>query len=515
MEFPVPPSVRSVAAYDGALAESIAADFQRLASVATATAWAQARLPALVACGSATAVLELLVGEARALTEVPIVWAAAWEGDPDRDTLSFRAIAGSDPNIPAPEQVSHTVVGKVVREGRPMWSDDAAADARFAAAASVVAYAIRSVACVPVGKNAVLYLADPTASGRFSPDARLKLSALASAAAAFLPTRGGDERSRRVTARSVPGIIGETPVMHELFAAIHAFAATPWPALILGETGVGKESVARALHALSARVKSSFIAVNCGAIRDELADSTLFGHERGAFTGADRHQDGVVARVGTGTLFLDEVGELSPRAQVKLLRLLQEGTFTTVGGTSEQTFRGRIVAATHRPLTDVERRGTFRDDLYHRLSACILNVPPLRTRREDIPSLARHLTERACAQILGSEPLTLTRGAIAALCERAWPGNVRELENALRTAIALARAEGDTEIRAGHLSMGTSPASSGPAAVPDLHRATEEFVKGRVHAALDAAAGNRTHAAAALGVSRQWLHRLLARWEQS
>ncbi len=510
-DIPIPASVRGVAAYDRALADAIAEDFRRLARVASAVTWAHAKLPSLLVCASRNDVLELLVREARKLTGVPVAWAAIWNGNPDEDTVSFRAIAGVDPSVPAPREVSRTVVGRVVREGRPTWSDDAGADERFAASASVVAYAIRSVACIPVGGNGVIYLADPTTTGRFPTEARLRLTALATTAAPFLAAPELAAPADKPRPKPVPGIIGETPAMAELFATIHAFAPAPWPALVLGETGVGKESVARALHTLSPRKKAPFIAVNCGAIPDDLAESTLFGHERGAFTGADRRHDGVVERVNTGTLFLDEVGELSARAQVKLLRLLQEGTYTAVGGTEERSFAGRVVAATHRPLTDSGTRAGFRDDLYHRLAACVLVVPPLRSRRDDIPLLAAHLAERACAQLPGSPALPLTRGALAALVDRAWPGNVRELENVLRTGIARALANGDHELRSEHVSPAMVRPSSEASA--SLHAATDRFMRARVHAALEAAHGNRTHAALALGVSRQWLHRLLARWQ--
>ncbi|MFZ5477308.1 MAG: sigma 54-interacting transcriptional regulator [Myxococcota bacterium] len=515
MNLPLPGALRRVAALDPTLAAALADDFGRLARAADALAWAQARLGGLLRCAGPSEVLALLVAEAKARTEVPVVWAVTWDGDLEKGRASFRALAGHG-EVPAPGEVSRTVVGWVAREGRPAWSDDAASDARFAAAQSVVAYALRSVGCVPVGKYGVLYVSHPTEAGRFDADTRACLAALCSLAAPFL-----DEAPRaRPTVRPVPGIVGAAPAMAELFAAVHAFAPMPWPALVLGETGTGKESVARALHDLSPRKGGPFVAINCGAIPDELAESTLFGHERGAFTGADRRREGLVERAAGGTLFLDEVGELSPRVQVKLLRLLQEGTFERVGGDRELRFGGRVVAATWRPLDDAATG--FRSDLFHRLAACVLRVPPLRERREDVPALAAHLLEKSLAMVTGAPEVGLSRAAGAALAARDWPGNVRELENTLRTGLARALAEGAAEIAPHHLDGGRAPPTGAawtagePATADvagDLQAATDAFVKARVLAAVEAAGGNRTKAADALGVSRQWLHRLLARWE--
>ncbi|NOY28216.1 MAG: sigma-54-dependent Fis family transcriptional regulator, partial [Oligoflexia bacterium] len=283
----------------------------------------------------------------------------------------------------------------------------------------------------------MLWLEDPENPGRFTPDARLGLSALASAVGQFLAARRAHVAPPRPQQplQPVRGIVAGAESMRPTLAAIHAFAPMPWPALILGETGTGKEAIAHALHHLSARADEAFLALNCGAIVEGLAESTLFGHERGAFTGAARRQAGIVERVGAGTLFLDEVSELSPALQVKLLRLLQEGVFERVGGDQVLRFAGRIVAATHRPLDRPDQRQGFRDDLYFRLAACIIRVPPLRERREDIPALATHLLERATRELQLAAPPALSAEALDDLKDRAWPGNVRQLENVLRAAV--------------------------------------------------------------------------------
>ena len=545
----LPDSVKAARAFDASLGDRLERDFVRLTRAGDALVWAQRRLPTLVAAGTASRLLRFLVDEAKELTGAPIGWAVSWSGDVLGGRASFRALAGDsgtvDPgDLLDPAAISKTIVGRVIKEGRPAWSDDALADARFEAAQSVQAYGLRSVGCLPIGVRGVLYLLDPDQTGRFDLRSRSRLSALCSLAAPFL-TRG--ESRRR--AEPLPGLVGSSPAMLELSEGVHAFSAVPWPALILGETGTGKEAVARALHSLSPRKDAPFVAVNCGAIPESLAESTLFGHARGAFTGADRRKEGLVEQAGNGTLFLDEVGELPPPVQVGLLRLLQEGTWRRVGGDREQRFGGRIVAATWRPLTESDGRGSFREDLFYRLASCILRVPPLRDRADDVPAIAAHLVEKACRQLPGDQVLSLTPEATALLAGRPWPGNVRELENAIKGSLARAWTGKASEITADHVAAhlratGVSvedaarhpvaevtqevldavaveaaaepvtgfPEGLDPAAVDDLAAATERYQRLVVKAALERSEGNRTRAAKSLGVTRQWLHRLLSKW---
>ena len=483
----------------------------RVLRAADALAWARERLPKLVAAGAESAVLELLVHDAVALTGAPEAWAATWDGDPMKGKASFRALAVRSRKkhaVPEPTGLSRSIVGHALRDGRAAWSDDARTDARWLTAGSVVAFELRSVGCVPLGKRGVLYVFDPSTPGRFGAEERARLSALCALATPFIE-RGDTPAPRRPTS-TAPGLVGDTPVMRELFAAIRAFAPMPWPALILGETGTGKEAVARAVHQLSPKRDKPFVAVNCAAIPEELAESTLFGHERGAFTGADKRKEGLVERAHGGTLFLDEVGELSARVQPKLLRLLQESRFERVGGDRELPFDGRIVAATHRPIDD---GGAFREDLYHRLAACVLTVPPLRDRTADVPALAADLLHRALAEIPGAPKLVLSADAVRWLAAQDWPGNVRDLSNALRAAIARAMARGLGTIDPVDFAPRARTQRSRPApVVANLHAATEAFQKECVMAAIAAASGNKSRAAEQLGVSRQWLHRLIERW---
>ncbi len=503
----LPPALQRVSAYDPTLAEELDRAIGRLSQAAEALVWAQERLPELLAAPSTAARLELLVAAARELTGVPEAWAATWSGTLGQGPVSISAVAGDGGKVPGPEELSQTILAEVVETGRPTWSEDALADARFADSQSVLAYGLRSVGCLPVGRQGALYLMDPHLPGRFDPVARARLAALARLVSRFeeLP------REPAEPVAALPGLVGDTPPMRELARTVRAFAPLPWPALILGETGTGKEVVARALHDLSPNAGGPFTPVNCGAIPAELAESTLFGHERGSFTGAERSRDGLVSRANGGTLFLDEVGELPPAIQVKLLRLLQEGTYERVGGDRSLRFQGRVIAATHRPL-DIDR-GEFRDDLYYRLAACIIRTPTLQERRQDVPDLAAHLLARDLAEwphLTGE--LTLDPSCDGWLLGQDWPGNVRELENALRGAVGRAVAAGADRIRPEHF-QGLAVPGPAPEDAWDLAAATDAFQKDMVTRALEACDGNRTRAAERLGLSRPWLYKLLARWE--
>jgi two-component system, NtrC family, response regulator AtoC len=218
------------------------------------------------------------------------------------------------------------------------------------------------------------------------------------------------------------GLVGHSPAMQELLRRIERVATARVPALVLGETGSGKELVARALHAASARASGPFLAENCGALAEGTLESELFGHERGAFTGALQRRKGLFELAHGGTLFLDELGEAGPKVQVRLLRVLEQGVLRRVGGEEEVTVDVRIVAATHRNLAKMVRDGTFRDDLYYRLKGAVLEVPPLRERSLDLEALVVHFLD----QLRGARPMP-TRAAWRAMQAYAWPGNVREL----------------------------------------------------------------------------------------
>jgi PAS domain S-box-containing protein len=238
--------------------------------------------------------------------------------------------------------------------------------------------------------------------------------------------------------RDLGEILGASPPVLRMLEDLRQVAATDATVLILGETGTGKELVARALHDLSLRKSKPLVKVNCGAIPASLIESELFGHEKGAFTGATGRREGRFAMADGGTIFLDEVGEIPPDLQVKLLRVLQEGEFEAVGGDRTRSVDVRVIAATNRDLEAMIREGSFRQDLYYRLSVFPLKVPPLRERGEDVPLLAQAFTERVAAR-LGRSLAPLTGEDLARLRRYEWPGNVRELENVIERAAITAR----------------------------------------------------------------------------
>ena len=232
-------------------------------------------------------------------------------------------------------------------------------------------------------------------------------------------------------------ILSKSPKMRRIFDLIKHVGPLGSTVLIWGETGTGKELIAQAIHASDTRREGPFVALNCAALNDSLLESELFGHERGAFTGADRRKKGRFEAADGGTLFLDEIGEVSPAMQAKLLRVLQSGTFERVGGTETISVEVRIVAASNKRLEDEVKAGRFRSDLFYRLAVVRIDVPPLRERAEDIPLLALHFLEKLTAKSI--PPVTeIDTGAMQALLEHNWPGHVRELENAIKSAVAMA-----------------------------------------------------------------------------
>jgi two-component system response regulator HydG len=236
--------------------------------------------------------------------------------------------------------------------------------------------------------------------------------------------------------KAIAGMIGSSDVMQDLYNRIHKVAPTAATVLIHGETGTGKELVARALHEESQRNNHLMISVNCAAIPDTLIESELFGHEKGAFTGAASNREGLVAAADGGTLFLDEIGELPLEAQARLLRVLQEGEVRPLGSVESRKVDVRLVAATHRDLRKLAKEGKFREDLYFRINVVQLTLPPVRERGRDIINIAESLLQRYCSQFSKSQ-LRLSTDAVDAIMAYSWPGNVRELENAMQRAVIL------------------------------------------------------------------------------
>jgi DNA-binding NtrC family response regulator len=289
--------------------------------------------------------------------------------------------------------------------------------------------------------------------------------------------------------------------MLQVFKTIGRVAATQEPVLILGESGVGKELAANAIHRNSGRAQRAFVKVNCAALSATLLESELFGHERGAFTGAVARRVGRFEQAEGGTLFLDEIGELDVELQAKLLRVVQTGRFERVGGEEAVQTDVRVIAATNRDLPSRIAEGRFREDLYYRLNVVSLEMPPLRQRREDIPLLAEHIVRRLAAKY-GWPHLALDPDAIPILVGRPWPGNVRELQNVLSRAAILVRGGviGVADLQGPAASPTVAPAGS--LLLRDILAETEHRV---IRQALEQEKWNRTRAAQVLGISRRQL----------
>ena len=296
-----------------------------------------------------------------------------------------------------------------------------------------------------------------------------------------------------------------SPAMGHLATLVARVAPRDVTVLITGESGTGKERVAEAIVRASRRADRPFVRFNCAALTPELAEAELFGHARGAFTGALRARPGLFGEADGGTILLDEVGELSPSNQGKLLRVLQEGEVRPVGEERAHQVDVRVLAATHRDLKERVARGAFREDLYWRLDVVHLEVPPLRARPEDIPVLARHFLARF-ADRFGVAPLHVPDGLVPRLLAHGWPGNVRELENALENLVALSEG-GELD-----LSLLPSPGPSEPEPTMLLKPRMEAYERGLVVDALRAAGGRRTEAARLLGISRVTLHEKLHKY---
>jgi two-component system NtrC family response regulator len=302
-------------------------------------------------------------------------------------------------------------------------------------------------------------------------------------------------------AEAFEGMLGKGPQMQGVFALIRKVAASEAPVLLLGESGTGKEMAALAIHRRGSRRDAPFVPINCSAIPENLLESELFGHEKGAFTGAHQERKGLIESASGGTLFLDEIGDLPPSIQVKLLRFLQEQTFLRVGGRKELKVNTRIIAATNADLKQSIAKGSFREDLYFRLAVVVISLPPLRNREDDIEVLARAFLERFAVQNHRAG-LSFTPDALRALIRHPWPGNVRELQNRIQRAAIMADGK---RIMATDLELDSAAVGSSAT----LKEAREGVERELVQRALKRHGGKISPAAVELGISRPTLYELM------
>jgi len=412
--------------------------------------------------------------------------------------------------------ISDSIVKKVIMTGQPVIVSDALADTTFGRSESVLALKLSSVMCVPMLAQGdplgALYVGNDRVKQLFERPQLELLTIFAAQASLILQNamllsalRADKQKlSEELADKRFGEIIGTCPSMLEVFRKLQKVAATDISVLITGETGTGKELIARELHRRSLRADGPFVTINCGAIPENLIESELFGHVKGAFTGAVASRPGKFQVADKGTLFLDEIGELPLNLQVKLLRALQERIVYRVGDSKPEKVDIRIVAATNKILDEETRAGRFREDLFYRLNVVNLFCPPLRDRGDDIVIIARALLSKF-ADELKSQVKGFTPGAINAIKRYAWPGNVRQLENRLKKALVLCDRSLLTEDDLDLLQEETqSP-------ILPLERAKEEFQRDYVLKALERNNGNRTQTAHDLGVDPRTIFRYLER----
>jgi transcriptional regulator with GAF, ATPase, and Fis domain len=436
----------------------------------------------------------------------------------EEGTEGFTSVMGWDrrlgPNQPI--QVSQTILNQVLEENLAVLCNDVPGDQKLRETESLLAPRVRSVLAVPLevlGKLlGALYLDTSSQGVRFDAELLQLVTALGNVAALAIENalhleRLGDENRRLQQELNIQhSMIGESQSMREVYKFVSRVATRESTVLIQGESGTGKELVARAVHSNSGRADRPFVAINCAAIVDTLLESELFGHEKGAFTGAVGQKKGKLEIAEGGTVFLDEVGELAAPLQAKLLRVLQEREFERVGGTRPIKLDIRLIAATNIDLNEASRTGKFRQDLYYRLNVVSLELPPLRERLEDIPLLAAYFTARYSEKV-NRRVAGISPKARACLLRYPWPGNVRELENAIERAIVL----GSTELILPEDlpdSILEETASLGEP-VTALHDGIREAKKKLIEQAIEQADGNYTEAAGILGVHPNHLFRLI------
>ena len=423
-------------------------------------------------------------------------------------------------------RISTSVVHRVLQTGEPVILHEAMGDKQFGLARSIVIQKIRSIACVPlrIKKRQIgaIYMDCLSGRGRFRNENLPFLEAFANMAALaientrFYQALRNENRQLRREIQQMSGfkeMVGQSPSMLELFDIINRLLDTDATVMIQGESGTGKELVARAIHYNGDRKGKAFVSLFCGSLPDTLLESELFGHKKGAFTGATADKAGLFEVADGGTLFLDEVADLSPSLQTALLRVLQEGEVKRIGETKVRHVDVRIISASNKSLEDLIEEGTFREDLFYRLNTVPVTTPPLRDRNEDIPLLAHHFLDKY-AKGRRSGIKGFTPEAVDLLQTYHWPGNVRELQNTVERAVVLTSKEyiGVDDLK---LKISEKPLAHKYRKKASDGATLKHIEKLVVQDTLERNEGNVTKSARELGVSRSWIHLRLKEWENS
>jgi len=449
--------------------------------------------------------------------------------DASAQQLAFTAMEGKAKVDEFRIALDQGIAGWVARTGQEVFSNDVSQDPRFFSGVDKkTGFKTKSVMCAPLKQSdrvigVIEAMNTRTPLGFTEADLQLFLAfaGLAATALSRAKTFASVRNAGAAFQETVQGryrlVTGTSATMHEALRVAQAAAISPATVLLLGQSGTGKEVVARAIHEWSPRAEQPFVAVNCTALTPELLESELFGHEKGAFTGAIAQKKGKFELADGGTIFLDEIGDLAPNLQVKLLRVLQDKEFQRVGGVKDLRVDVRILAATNRDLQSAMRKGTFREDLYYRLNVVALTLPALRERREDIPALVHYFVDHYCRE-MNRLPMVVEPEALACLQVYAWPGNVRELQNTIERSVVLSQGATITLADLPAVVRGQSSGSSRGSAVVDeidesvsLSVAIDEFTRARIHRALEATEGSQTEAARRLQLPQSNLSRIMKR----
>jgi len=413
-------------------------------------------------------------------------------------------------------RVSRTIACQVMNEDVAILGVDVPASDKLRDVESLAVSEVRSLLCVPLSVFqrviGCIYLDNTNASGRFNEDHLQLMAAIAGISAVALDNARRqqwlEQENQRLMSeiKQEQSLIGEAGPMREIYQFLAKVAPTDSTVLIEGESGTGKELAARALHRNGGRANKQFVAINCAAIPETLLESDLFGHERGSFTGATAQKKGRLEIADGGVVFLDEIGELAPALQVKLLRVLQEREFERVGGTHTIKVDIRVIAATNRDLNEAVRLGVFRQDLYYRLAVVKLTMPSLREHKDDIPMLTRHFVQKYSKRCK-VKPKPISREAMAALVNYDWPGNVRELENAIERALVMGSPE---MVLLEDLPESLLEQAPAEAMTEGKYQASVKAVKKQlIIDAVEQSSGNYVEAAVILGMHPNNLHRLI------